>query len=98
MHKRTLKTSTKTGKVERAKIRSAILALHVMPRPGEGWVVSKMGDGRITEQFSSKRDAMEFAKSVVKSRKTKVIIHDRDGIIQTAHGYNANRSRLRVSD
>ena len=93
MHKRTLKTSTKTGKVELAKIRSAIRALHVVPKRGEGWVVSKIGDGRITERFSSKQDAMEFAKSVVKSRKTKVIIHDRNGTIQTAHGYKRESLR-----
>jgi hypothetical protein len=84
MHKRTLKASTRTGKVERAKIRSAIRALHVMPKRGEGWVVSKIGDGRVTQRFSSKQDAIEFAKSIVKSPKTNLIIHDRDGTIQTA--------------
>ena len=85
MQKRTLKASTKTGTVERAKIRSAIRALHVMPETGEGWVVKKMGFGRLIEHFASKQDALEFARSIGKRQKTNLIIHERDGRIKNQH-------------
>jgi len=81
MQKRTLKASTKTGKVERAKIRSTIRALHVMSETGEGWAVRKMGYGRLTEHFASKQDALKFARNIGKRQKTNLIIHERDGRI-----------------
>lgn len=85
--KRTLKAPTETGKVSRGEIRAAVRAVHVMPKPGEGWEVRKSGEGRLTHQFPSKRDALEFARSVGKQRKAELIIHGRDGRIQRVDSY-----------
>ena len=80
--KRTLKAPTETGKVSRGQIRAAVRAVHVRPKPGEGWEVRKSGEGRLTHQFPSKREALVFARSVGKQRKADLIIHGRDGRIE----------------
>ena len=83
MTKRTLKTPTKSGTVRRTEIRSAIKAVHIMPKAGEGWVVRKIGYGRISQQFERKKDAVEFAHRCQKQGRARLIIHGRDGRIQS---------------
>ena len=82
MQKRTLKTSKKSGKVQPATIRSAIRAVHVIPESGQVWIVKKFGYGRLTQYFTSKQDALEFARSMGKRQKTGLIIHERSGRIK----------------
>ena len=88
--KRTLKDPTKTGKISRGEIRAAIEAVHVVPKPGEGWEVRKSGDGRFTERFARRKDAVEFARSVGNQRKSELIIHGRDGKIMRSDVHEAD--------
>ena len=85
--KRTLKAPMKTGKIDLSQIRTVIKAFHVVPKSG-GWVVTASGGGQPTQQFSRKEDAVQFGESVAKRKRTRLIIHGRDGKIQDidAHG------------
>ena len=80
--KRTLKAPTQTGRIPRRDIRAAVKAVHIIPRGGEGWEVTKSGDGQLSQQFPNKREALEFAQSVGKQKNVELIIHGRDGQIQ----------------
>lgn len=80
--KRTLKTSTQTGKIPRREIRAAVRAVHVVPNPGGGWEVKKLGARRLVETFPSKREALEFARSIGKRQQVELVIHERDGRVE----------------
>lgn len=89
--KRSLKTSTKTGKIDRSEIRTAIKALHVIPQSGAGWIVRKSGTERVAEQFANKEAAVKFGQSLAKLQKINVIIHGRDGKIQRINSSGSER-------
>jgi hypothetical protein len=80
--KRTLQAPTKTGKIPRREIETAVRAVHVMPKAGAGWEARKSGAKRLAQQFLRKQDALKFAQSVDKQQKTQLIIHGRDGRIR----------------
>jgi Uncharacterized protein conserved in bacteria (DUF2188) len=86
--KRTLKAPTKTGKIQRSRIRTVIKALHVMPK-SNGWVVTTSGAEPLTQQFPRKQDALEFGESVAKQKRTSLIVHRRDGRIEQVDSYGA---------
>lgn len=88
--KRTLKAPTKTGKIQRSRIRTVIKALHVLPK-SDGWVVTTSGAERLTQQFPSKQDALAFGESVAKRKKTSLIVHRRDGRIEHVDSYGADQ-------
>lgn len=57
----------------------ALQAVHVLPdSPTGGWSVRKMGRDRLHEHFSTKEEAVSFAK-VVQSLPDSVVIHRPDG-------------------
>jgi hypothetical protein len=87
--KRTLKAPTKTGKIQRSRIRHVIKALHVVPK-SDGWVVTTSSAEPLTQQFPTKQDALEFGESVAKKKKTSLIVHRRDGRIEQAGSYGAD--------
>ncbi|MGH7832709.1 MAG: DUF2188 domain-containing protein [Candidatus Binatia bacterium] len=87
--KRTLKAPTKTGKIQRSRIRTVIKALHVMPK-SDGWMVTTSGPRRLTQQFPDKQEAVEFGESVAKRQKTSLIVHGRDGRIEQVDSYGAD--------
>ncbi|MBM4257154.1 MAG: DUF2188 domain-containing protein [Deltaproteobacteria bacterium] len=80
--KRTLKAPTATGKIPLREIRAAVRAIHVVPNPGGGWEVKKLGARRLVENFPSKREALEFARSIGKRQHVELVIHERDGNIE----------------
>src|SRR5438094_1233403 len=82
MRKRSLKSPTKSGRIQRSKIRSAIKALHVWALPTGAWMVKKISDGRVTRTFPSKEQAVAFGQSIAQAKKRPLIIHTRDGRIQ----------------
>jgi hypothetical protein len=95
LKKRTLKAATKTGKIDRAQIRTVIRAFHVVPKSG-GWVVTTSGARRATQQFPRKQDAVQFAEeelkkiSFAKRQKTSLIVHGRDGRIEEVDSYSGD--------
>ena len=84
--KRKVKAATQAGKIDVAKIRHVVRALHVIPKSG-GWVVTPSGESQLTQQFSRKEDAIQFGESVAKRKKKSLIIHGRDGKVQDIDTY-----------
>jgi hypothetical protein len=66
---RILKNSP-TGKLPRSKVRNAIKAIHVFPSVKNRWAVRTIGTSSLKKTFSSKSDAVAFARETAK-RKTK---------------------------
>lgn len=87
--KRKVKAATQTGKIGLIKIRHVIRALHVVHKSG-GWVVTASGAGQPTQQFSRKEEAVQFAESAAKRKRTSLIIHGRNGKIQDIDAHAAD--------
>ena len=87
--KRKVKAATQTGKIDLARIRHVVKALHVVPKSG-AWVVTASGASQPTQQFSRKEDAVQFGESVAKRKRTSLIIHGRDGKIQDIGAYGTD--------
>ena len=60
---------------------------HVVSRPDGQCSVRKTGEGRASRVFSSKSDAVSFARALAKDRCGELIIHGRDGRIREASSY-----------
>ena len=60
---------------------------HVVPRE-DGWAVQGAGAKRATERFGRKTDAVDRAREISKSQGTELLIHGRNGQIQSkdSHG------------
>jgi hypothetical protein len=59
---------------------------HVIPYKDE-WAVKGAGNKKVTKIFEKKVDAVELAKSIAKNKKSELIIHKSDGIIQNKNSY-----------
>ena len=61
---------------------------HVAPKKGSGWKVQAEGTQRPTRIKKTKEDAVQEAKDLAKRQKpSQVIIHKKDGTIQTEYTY-----------
>lgn len=61
---------------------------HVTPRPAGNWAVKKEGAKRADSVHEQKVDAVERAKELAKNAPLgQVIIHKKDGTIQTEYTY-----------
>jgi hypothetical protein len=60
---------------------------HVVPAPDGGWNVRKGGSDRASKHFENKQDAEHWARQVSKNQASELIIHKRDGTIQTKQSY-----------
>lgn len=60
---------------------------HVVPRE-DGWAVQGAGAKRATELFDRKTDAVERARDISQNQGTELLIHGRNGQIQSkdSHG------------
>ena len=60
---------------------------HVVPK-GPDWQVKKTGADRPSKTFDNKKDAVDYGRERAKeSSKGQLIIHKKDGTIQTEHTY-----------
>ena len=60
---------------------------HVLPTDG-GWSVKMEGADRASSKHETKKEALETARELVKSREpSQLVIHRLDGTIQDAHTY-----------
>jgi len=91
-NKRTLKSPMRIGKVSRDRITDAVRAVHVTPKPGHGWVVRKISGHRITAKFSTQKEAVEYARMLIRKQRSTAIIHGRDGKIRRL--YSKNRADI----
>ena len=62
---------------------------HVVPR-GSGWAVQGEGADRASGLFDNKTDATEAAREIARNQGTELVIHGRDGRIQSkdSHGHD----------
>ena len=62
---------------------------HVVPNVNKGWSVKKEGANKASRNFDDKASAVKFAKQFSKKRSTELIIHKKDGTIQSYTSYAA---------
>lgn len=60
------------------------LSQHVVPAEQGGWNVKRGGDVKTTKHFDNKKDAIYYARKVSANQNTRLIIHGRDGKIQSS--------------
>jgi len=61
---------------------------HVTPKPEGGWNVKGENASRASSSHDTKADAVDRAKELAKNQDLgQVIIHKKDGTIQTEHTY-----------
>lgn len=65
-------------------------SFHVVPNPKGGWSVKKAGAEKASKTFSKKDDATGYAQGVSKRDGSELVIHGKDGRIQTkdSHGHD----------
>lgn len=63
-------------------------ANHVVPSKSRGWAVRKSGAIRATRSFETKKEAIEYARSISRKEKTELYIHKKDGTIQNRNSYS----------
>ncbi len=63
---------------------------HVVPNPEGGWNVKKGGADKASKTFEKKDKAVDFARQVSRNQRTELVIHKKDGTIQSAdsHGHD----------
>ncbi|MBD7967894.1 DUF2188 domain-containing protein [Paenibacillus gallinarum] len=61
--------------------------IHVVPRE-DGWAVKKEGIEKPEHIYDVKDEAVKAAKDIVSSKNIRLIIHDKQGKIQTSKMYN----------
>jgi len=61
---------------------------HVVPAPNGGWNVKKGGSDRASKHFEKKNNAEKWARKVSINQSSELVIHRRDGTIQSkdSHG------------
>ena len=60
---------------------------HVIPAPDGGWSVIKGGFSRASRRFDDKNEAVDWARQVSINQKSELVIHKRDGTIQSKDSY-----------
>ncbi|HRI85510.1 MAG TPA: DUF2188 domain-containing protein [Ignavibacteria bacterium] len=61
---------------------------HVVPNPDGGWGVKGSGNDKFTKLFDRKSDAVEYAREVSRNQNSELIVHGKNGQIQSkdSHG------------
>ena len=65
---------------------------HVVSSPTGGWGVKRGGASRVARRFDSKQDAESYAREVSQREQTELVIHHRDGTIQSKVAFNDARA------
>ena len=60
---------------------------HIVPRPSGGWAIKRDGETEAIKVFSTKGDAVEFAREISRKQSIEIVIHGRDGRIMSTHNY-----------
>lgn len=61
---------------------------HVVPH-ADGWAVRGAGASRATETFERKSEAVDRAREIAQNQHTELVIHGRDGQIQSKDSHGA---------
>lgn len=62
-------------------------AHHVVPKPSGEWAIKRDGAAKAIKVFSTKGDAVEFAREISRKQGVEIVIHGRDGRIMSTHTY-----------
>ena len=60
---------------------------HVVPNPKGGWDVERDNTERISGHFDTKKEAVDYARTVSKNQNTELIIHGLNGRIQKSDSH-----------
>ncbi len=60
---------------------------HVVPKPSGGWAVNRDGTAKAIKVFSTKGDAIEFARQISRNQSAEIVIHGHDGSIVSTHNF-----------
>ena len=63
---------------------------HVVPNREGGWSVRKTGANRVTKNFDTQRDAVEYARSLARKQSSELYIHGKDGTIRGRDSYSSD--------
>lgn len=74
MKRRSIK-STPKGTYTKAEVRAALRSVHVLDDSKGGWEVRSIGPKRVTESFATKKEAIDYAKSVQHARN--IVVHNK---------------------
>jgi len=61
---------------------------HVVPNSNKGWCVKTENAKKASRCFTTKKEAIDYAREVSRKQKTELIIHNKDGKIsqKDSHG------------
>jgi len=59
---------------------------HVVPTD-KGWAIKGEGNSKATKTFDTKEKALEMGKQIAQNQKSELIIHGKDGAIQSKNSY-----------
>lgn len=59
---------------------------HVVPH-NNTWAVRKSGSSKVMKTFKTQTSAIKFAKSIAKTQRTELLIHNRQGKIRSKDSY-----------
>lgn len=80
-NKRSLKPPGRSGRIPLNEIAEAVNTIHVLPAADDGWTVRAIGSAWDAQQFSSKEDALAYARGMTRPRPAQIVVHDRNGSI-----------------
>ncbi|MBZ4662808.1 MAG: hypothetical protein JG776_490 [Caloramator sp.] len=60
---------------------------HVTPHPDGGWQVKGEGNNKSTKVTETKKEAIDIARQIAKNQESELIIHGKDGKIQSKDSY-----------
>ena len=63
---------------------------HVVPNPEGGWDVKRGGGSRASPHHDTKSEAVQSGRSVSRSQKTELRIHNRDGRIASSDSHGGD--------
>ncbi|AGI23746.1 hypothetical protein H681_09360 [Pseudomonas sp. ATCC 13867] len=59
---------------------------HVVPH-GDNWAVRGAGNERVTKQFETQREAIDYARNIAVNQQSEVLIHNQQGQIRERNSY-----------
>jgi hypothetical protein len=66
---------------------------HVIPSLEGGWAVIKGGAERASKRFENKQDAEEWARQISMQEKGKLVIHLRDGTVESSYIFSPDSAQ-----
>ena len=60
---------------------------HVIAKVGGGWTIVRPGARRATKNFSTKEEAIDYARTLSRKLEAELVIHGRDGRVVASESY-----------